>query len=67
MGNVDAHSGQNCPMLVAGGGVRGGVIDVGGLSQVALFQTVGLALKANQGANGALFRNWGSSTISGLF
>ncbi|MGV8835026.1 DUF1552 domain-containing protein [Cellvibrio sp.] len=67
MGNVDAHSGQNCPMLVAGGGVRGGVIDVGGLSQVALFQTVGLALKANQGANGALFRNWGASTISGLF
>jgi len=67
MGNVDAHSGQNTPMLVAGGGVKGGVIDVGGLSQVALFQTVGLALKANQGANGGLFRNWGASTISGLF
>ncbi len=67
MGNVDAHGGQNCPMLVAGGGVRGGVIDVGGLSQVNLFQTVGVRLKANQGTNGSLFRNWSGTTISGLF
>lgn len=67
MGNVDAHTGSNCPMLVAGGGVRGGVIDVGGLSQVNLFQTVGVRLKANQGTNGSLFRNWSGTTISGLF
>ena len=67
MGNVDAHTGQNTPMLVAGGNVRGGVIDVGGLSQVNLFQTVGLHLKANQGTNGSLFRNWSGTTISGLF
>lgn len=67
MGNVDAHSGQNTPMLVAGAGVRGGVVDVGGLSQVALFQTVGLALKANQGPNGGLFRSWGGTTMAGLF
>lgn len=67
MGNVDAHSGQNTPFLVAGGGVRGGVVDAGGLSQTALFQTVGLQLRANQGPNGSAFRNWGSSTIAGLF
>lgn len=67
MGNVDAHTGQNTPMLVAGGGVRGGTIDVGGLSQVNLFQTVGVRLKANQGANGNLFRSWSGTTISGLF
>ena len=67
MGNVDAHSGQNTPFLVAGGGVRGGVVDAGGLSQTALFQTVGLHLRANQGPNGSAFRNWGSSTIAGLF
>jgi hypothetical protein len=67
MGNVDAHSGQNTPMLVAGAGVRGGVVAGGGASQMALFQTVGLALRANQGANGGLFRSWGSATISGIF
>lgn len=67
MGNVDAHSGQNTPFLVAGGSVRGGVLDVGGLSQTALFQTVGLKLRADQGPNGSAFRNWGASTISSLF
>lgn len=67
MGNVDAHSGQNTPFLVAGGGVRGGVLDVGGLTQTSLFQTVGLKLRADQGPNGAAFRNWQSTTIAGLF
>jgi hypothetical protein len=67
MGNVDAHGGQNCPMLVAGGGVKGGVVDAGGLSQVALFQTVGMQLKADQGPNGSLFRKWSGSTIAGIF
>lgn len=67
MGNVDAHSGQNTPFLVAGGGARGGVLDVSGLTQTALFQTVGLQLRANQGPNGAAFRNWGAATMAGLF
>lgn len=67
MGNVDAHTGQNTPMLVAGAGVRGGVVDAGGLSQTALFQSVGLKLRADQGPNGSAFRNWGAATIAGLF
>jgi hypothetical protein len=32
-----------------------------------LFQTVGLRLRADQGPNGAAFRNWQSTTIAGLF
>lgn len=68
MGNVDAHSGSNCPMLVAGAGVKGGkVVNAGGAGQTALYQTVGLALQANQGANGSLYRSWGSQTIAGIF
>lgn len=65
---TSATNGWNLSWQYAGDNrVTGGVLDVGGLSQTALFQTVGLHLRANQGPNGAAFRNWGSSTIAGLF
>lgn len=67
MGDADQHTNSHVPSLVLGAGISGGrVLDVGGMSQVNLFQTVGLKLKADQSPGGAAYRNWGVATIPGL-
>lgn len=67
MGDADSHGNSNVPMLVAGAGISGGrVLDIGGRTQSELYQTLGLKLRADQSPNGGSFRNWASSTISGL-
>ncbi len=67
MGNVDTHGNSDVPMIVAGAGISGGrVMDIGGKTQVEIYQTIGLKLRADQSPNGAAYRNWGVSTISGL-
>ncbi|ACE84196.1 DUF1552 domain-containing protein [Cellvibrio japonicus] len=67
MGDADSHGNSNVPMLVAGAGITGGrVIDIGGRTQSELYQTLGLKLRADQSPNGAAYRSWATSTISGL-
>jgi len=67
MGDADQHGNSNVPMLVFGGGISGGrTLSMGGKDQSALYQTIGLKLKADQSPNGSYFRKWASSTVSGL-
>lgn len=67
MGDADSHGNSNVPMLVAGAGITGGrVVDIGGKTQSELYQTIGLKLRADQSPNGAVYRNWATSTIAGL-
>lgn len=67
MGDPDQHSNANVPMLVGGAGISGGrVLDIGGMSQVNLYQTIGLKLRADQSPGAAAYRNWGVSPISSL-
>jgi hypothetical protein len=67
MGNVDLHGNTDVPMIVAGGGITGGrVLDIGGKTQVEIYQTIGQKLRADQSPGGAAYRNWGVSPISTL-
>src|SRR5690606_5260272 len=67
MGDADSHGNSNVPMLVAGAGITGGrVVDIGGKTQSELYQTIGLKLRADQSPNGAVYRRFSNSTISGL-
>lgn len=67
MGDADSHGNSNVPMIVAGAGISGGrVVEMGGKTQSELYQTLGLKLRADQSPNGGSFRNWASSTVSGL-
>lgn len=67
MGDADSHGNSNVPMLVAGAGITGGrVVDIGGKTQSELYQTIGLKLRADQSPNGAVYRNWATSTLAGL-
>jgi hypothetical protein len=51
----------------SGAGISGNrVLDVGGMSQVNLYQTIGLKLRADQSPGGAAYRDWGASTIASL-
>jgi hypothetical protein len=67
MGDANGHGAENTPMLVAGGGITGNrTLDIGGLSQANLYQTIGLKLRANESAGAANYRNWNVAAISGL-
>ena len=67
MGDANAHGGTNVPMFTMGAGIKGGQkVNTGGKDKDELFQTIGLKLKDDQSTNGALFRRWASSTISGI-
>jgi hypothetical protein len=67
MGDPDQHGNSNVPMLVGGAGISGGrVLDIGGMSQVNLYQTIGLKLRADQSPGAAAYRNWEVSPIPGL-
>ena len=67
MGDANSHGNNDVPMLVAGAGITGNrVLDVGGKTQVEIYQTLGQKFRADQSPGGAAYRNWGVSTISGL-
>lgn len=67
MGDADQHSNVDVPTLVVGAGISGGrVLEVGGMSQVNLYQTIGLKLNADQSPGGAAYRNWNVPTIASL-
>jgi hypothetical protein len=56
MGNADQHGNNDVPMLVAGAGIAGGrMVDMGGKTQASIYQTLG-----------AVYRDWGVATVSGL-
>lgn len=67
MGDADSHGNSNVPIIVAGAGITGGrALEVGGKTQSELYQTLGLMLRADQSPNGAVYRNWNTTTIAGL-
>jgi hypothetical protein len=67
MGDANSHGNDDVPMFVAGAGITGNrVLDIAGKTQVEIYQTLGQKLRADQSPNGAAYRNWGVSTISGL-
>jgi hypothetical protein len=67
MGNADQHGNNDVPMLVAGAGIAGGrMVDMGGKTQASIYQTLGQKLRADQSPNGAVYRDWGVATVSGL-
>lgn len=63
MGDGNAHTAADTPMFLAGAGVRPGVTQVGGASQLDMFETAARILGAD--AHPA-YVGWSSNTISGI-
>lgn len=63
MGDGNAHTAPDTPMFLAGAGVRAGVNQVNGASQLDMFETAARMLGAD--AHPA-YSGWSSNTISGI-